>query len=388
MGKARQKSLNIERILGLSALILIALSWYIGGLRSRADVLPTMKQLVPHARQFQILEGDMYAVWADEKGRRLLGYIKISQAMGYGGPMTIAVSTDPDAKITGIGILDHKDTPTYFTRILEDGFIKSILGKSYQNDLLLDQDIDGVSGATKSSQAMVESVRNAVRAIAVSQLGIDIPAENNQKIKFALPEIILLLLFTLGIFARSKNVKRKSSLRWVSLLTGLVCLGFVYDNPLTISMVNQLLLGFWPQWHTSLYLYLLVGGILILFIVEGKNPYCRWICPFGAAQDCIGKITNARSRSIGSFRGFLKWTHRFITLLAILVALYYRSPGFTGYEVFGALFKMWGSAFQFIVIALVFFMSLYTIRPWCNFLCPIRPVDDYFRMMRKWIKEI
>ena len=28
------------------------------------------------------------------------------------------------------------------------------------------------------------------------------------------------------------------------------------------------------------------------------------------------------------------------------------------------------------------------LRPWCNFLCPIRAVSDYIRMLRNWGKEI
>ena len=77
-----------------------------------------------------------------------------------------------------------------------------------------------------------------------------------------------------------------------------------------------------------------------------------------------------------------------MALAAILLALLFRTPGLTSYEVFGVLFKMWGSAYQFIVIALVLFMSLYTLRPWCNYLCPVRPVEDYLRMIKKWLENI
>jgi len=384
----KNRSQRWERYLGLATLILIVLAWYAGGLQSKADSMPVLKRLLPAAHHFQALEHDTYAAWADEADSLLLGYVKVAQAMGYGGPMTVAVAVNTRAEVIGVGVVEHKDSPTYFERVLKNSLIKNLMGKSHESDLILGRDIDAVSGATKSSFAIVESTRQAIRAIASRQLGLQVLGDTERKVSFGPAEGILILLFALGIVGRRKGFKYTQAVRWVSLLAGLIVLGFIYDSPLTIAMVNQFLLGFWPDWHSNLYTYLLVGGVLALFLVKGKNPYCLWFCPFGAAQECIGKITKVKSRSVGTYRSLLKWMHRSAALSAILLALLLRDPGLTSYEVFGALFKMWGSAYQFVIIALVFFMSLYTLRPWCNYLCPVRPVEDYLRMMKKWLKEI
>jgi len=384
----RRKGTRLERDLGIMALLLMALAWVAGGFQAKTDVMPTLRGLMPGAQLFQSLGDNTYAAWADETGTGLLGYVKITRAMGYGGPVTVAVSAGPKGIITGIGVVDHKDTPSYFEKVMESGLIRSLLGKSHQDPLVLGRDIDGVSGATRTSSAIVKSTGLAIRDIASGQLGLDVPGAPHVPVAFGGAEAVLLALFGIGVAARRKSFRHTKTLRWVSLFIGLFALGFVYNSPFTIAIINQLLLGFWPDWHTHLYVYLLTGGIILLFLLEGKNPYCRWFCPFGAAQECLGKITKAKVRSSGGFQGFLKWLQRGLALAAILGALLFRDPGLTSYEVFATLFKMWGTAFQFLVIALVFLLSLYVLRPWCTYLCPVKPVEEFARMMKKWIKEL
>ncbi|HDD62487.1 MAG: hypothetical protein DRI65_05905 [Chloroflexota bacterium] len=53
------------------------------------------------------------------------------------------------------------------------------------------------------------------------------------------------------------------------------------------------------QWQTNLYWYILVLGIIFVFSLDNKNPYCEWFCPFGAAQECMGSIGWAKVRSPG-----------------------------------------------------------------------------------------
>lgn len=59
-------------------------------------------------------------------------------------------------------------------------------------------------------------------------------------------------------------------------------------------MVVSVLAGYWPDWHTNLYWYLLVGGILFVTTVDAKNPYCSWLCPFGAFQECMAAVSKAK----------------------------------------------------------------------------------------------
>ena len=175
------------------------------------------------------------------------------------------------------------------------------------------------------------------------QLGLPVPKEMSPNIQFGIPEISLIGLYVVGYFGHQRKFKYTKQARWLSMLVGMIVLGFIYTRPLTLSDISKFLLGFWPQWQTNLYWYLLIGGILFVFTVDNKNPYCEWFCPFGAAQECMGAIGGAKSRSTGSYKNILKWLQRGLAWLAILLALLFRNPGLTSYEIFGTLFDLKGS---------------------------------------------
>jgi polyferredoxin len=160
----------------------------------------------------------------------------------------------------------------------------------------------------------------------------------------------------------------------------------VYTIPLSIININSLLLGYWPNWHTHLYWYLLVMGILLPLVLVGESPYCDSFCPFGAAQEGLKVIGGARQRIPSKYHSYMRWIQRMLAWAAIVLALSFRNPARFNYEVFGTFFNLTGTYFQFALLAVVLVASLFIIRPWCNYLCPLRAVADYIRMMRQWIK--
>ena len=78
---------------------------------------------------------------------------------------------------------------------------------------------------------------------------------------------------------------------------------------------------------------------------------------------------------------------RLLTLAAILLGVWFRNPGVASYELFGTLFELLGSSVQFVALGLVLLAALFIKRPWCNYLCPIRPVTDLIRLIRQTVKE-
>ncbi len=384
----KQSARKLERLLGIIAIATIVGAWILGFLQVKADILPSLHEALPQASRFELVNRDTHAAWAKKgSGDVLLGYVAIHASVGYGGPVSVAVASDTEGNIIGVSIVDHKETPTFFSRVLKSDVLSSFSGKSYKDPLILGQDVDTVSGATRSMSAINESLRQGIRSIAKKQLKLSVPEEQKVRIQFGLPEIILLVLFGLGILIRLKGFKPKKAARWVSLLGGLIFIGFVYNSPLTISMINQVLLGFWPQWQTNLFWFILMSGIAIIFVLDKKNPYCGWFCPFGAAQECMGFIGKAKSRSPGPYRNWLEWLQRLLACTAIVIALLYRNPGLSSYEVFGTLFDLVGSTFQLILLGIVLITSLFILRPWCNYLCPIPPVEEFFRMLRRWMSD-
>lgn len=385
----RKKPKRLDRILGVAAVVTIVIAWFVGYSQENANIESFLQQALPQADSFEKLNGgDTYAAFMTNSAEEVIGYVSVGEATGYGGPMKVAIATDLEGNVTGLSIIEQRETPSWYNRVVNNNYIDSLLGKSYADSFELDNDVDGVSGATYTSRAIADAVRQGSREIAAGELGKPVPSETAPQIQFGIPEIVLIALFAVGFVGTQRKFKYTKQIRWASMLIGLVVLGFIYTRPLTLSMINQMLLGFWPQWQTNLYWYLLLGGILFVFTVDNKNPYCQWFCPFGAAQECMGAIGGGKVSSPQRYRNLFKWLQRGLVWLAIVLALIFRNPGLTSYEIFGTLFDLQGSTIMFVLLGLVLVISLFVRRPWCRYLCPLRPVDEFIKMIRGWILDL
>ena len=381
------KRKNIERWLAVLAILLIAITWVVGSKRAAADLMPAILQAIPETDHVTQIDGVLYQAWGDQAEQNSLGYVALGKANGYGGEMIVAVGVDDTGNVLGAVIADNKETPSWIARVENSDLIKSLAGKSYTEPFQIGEDVDGVTGATYSSEAVAEAVLHGSRSVA-EYLGLPLEEQPPPKIQFGIPEITLILLFAIGYIGHQRGFKYKKQVRWASLLVGMVVLGFIYNSPLTLAYIVKLLLGYFPQWQTNLYWYFLIGGIIFVFTVDNKNPYCDWFCPFGAAQECMGVIGGAKARRPKQFYPYLRWLVRFLALGAILLGVYFRSPGLASYELFGTLFALIGTPIQFVALGLVLIVALFIKRPWCSYLCPISPVVEIIRIFREWVNEI
>ena len=382
MDKKRRR----ESRLAVIAIIAIISAWFIGIQREDDVIRAKIETVMDQVSSFEEIDNSSYKIYNEEDEH--IGFITLESSIGYGGPILMCVAVNLEGEIIELGIIDHKETPSYLEKVLDAKYLDRIIGRTYNDEYSIGNGIDAVSSATYSSRAIVEASKRGNRYIAAHLLGLEVPEVEKQKIQFGAPEIILILLFAIGYFAHKKTFKYKKQARWFTMIAGLIFIGFAYNKPFSLSMFNQLLLGYFPPIHSHLYWYLLLGGIFFVFTVDNKNPYCQWFCPFGAAQEVLGQIGGAKKRFPGRFKNFFKWTLRAITFFAIIVALLFRNPGVTSYEVFGTLFKLTGTNLQFAILGIVLVASIFIKRPWCNYLCPIRPVTDHIACVRRSIKNI
>lgn len=84
---------------------------------------------------------------------------------GYGGNVGIMVGFNVETgDLDGVGITVHKETPGVGSKVEEFGFTSQFVGMSFESVFTLKKaggDIDGVSGATKSSTAVADGVKKA-----------------------------------------------------------------------------------------------------------------------------------------------------------------------------------------------------------------------------------
>lgn len=374
-----------QRWLVLGTLLAVVLAWVYGWLNAGFDVAPEALAVIPGAARVE-LRGSIYLGY--DAADRLVGYAGLGEAPGYGGPITLVVGLDPAGAVTEVRVVRQRETPSFFRLLEREGFLDQFTGEAFDSGFQLGQDLDAVSGATFSSEGVAAATRQAIRAVAAEGLGQPVPADATP-IRFGIPEIVLILLYVVGYVGhRLRSAVWRVRTRWATLITGMIVVGFIYTMPFTITQVVSLLSGYWPDWHTNLYWYLLIGGIVFVTTVDAKNPYCSWFCPFGAFQECLGALAGAKLYRPRRLSTVLTWVQRGLAGVAIVLGLALRQPGVAGYEPFGTLFDLRGTMVQWIFLGLVVLASLLIYRPFCNYLCPIDPVVDFIAEVRRQVREL
>ena len=99
-----------------------------------------------------------------------LGHVVRASGQGYGDKIELLVGLDPLGRtITGLFILDQKETPGLGNGIVEAAWRDQFIGKSTAEPLVVvkgksanDNEIDAVSGATISSRSVTDIVNTAI----------------------------------------------------------------------------------------------------------------------------------------------------------------------------------------------------------------------------------
>ncbi|KAA3663743.1 MAG: FMN-binding protein, partial [Chloroflexi bacterium] len=254
----RDRTKRWERWLAIAAIATIVIAWIAGSLLESSDTMPAIEAAMPEADRFEHVNSDTFAAYANQSEETLIGYVTLGEAVGYGGPIVVAVGLDLEGNVVETAVADHVETPSFFERVMNAGFTEQLMGKTYSDGFQLNEDLDGITGATYTARALAEATLQGTQRIANQQLGFAVETPPPPNIVFGIPEITVLALYTVGYFAHQRKFKYKKQARWGMLITGMVVLGFWFNFPLTISKINTFLLGFCPQWQTNLYWYFLI----------------------------------------------------------------------------------------------------------------------------------
>jgi RnfABCDGE-type electron transport complex G subunit len=144
----------------VSVVILMALNSVTSSIvegRRFEEIKDTLEKIFPGMSDYE-LEDELYMIYQDgEKS----GYAFIASGSGYGGDIDILVGLGSDLKIKDISILKQTETPGLGGRITEDTFTGQFKGLSASEVALRSDDgtIDAITGATISSKAVVDTVR-------------------------------------------------------------------------------------------------------------------------------------------------------------------------------------------------------------------------------------
>ncbi|MDP2859030.1 MAG: RnfABCDGE type electron transport complex subunit G [Bacillota bacterium] len=109
-------------------------------------------------------------IFEGKKDGKVVGAVIQLANRGYGGPIRVAVAIQ-DGKVTGVTIIDHKETPGLGSKVKDEPmFVKQFIGKTASDPLEPKKDVEAITGATKSTRGVSGAVKAAL-AIYTSVFG-------------------------------------------------------------------------------------------------------------------------------------------------------------------------------------------------------------------------
>ncbi len=356
-------------------------------------------------------EPESAAVYAADK---LLGYVFFTDHVmpipGYSGkPLHTLVGFDLTGKITGVEIVSHEE-PILLAGVSEQELIdfknqylgqyaskRTQLGGSDRAGYVT---LDSISGATITAMVLNSTITTPLREIAISRGLIRSPTSSDisedepiwvyawrdKKFQIGVLSAGLLLLFLILIFqdwlARRPSLLVR--LRYGYLIFTIVFIGWYSLAQLSIvnvlTFVSSVINGFgWETFMIDPMMFILWSFVAMTILLWGRGVYCGWLCPFGASQEIIYKISaklGIRSYEFPAAVHERLWAIKYIIMLGLFgVSLQSlaRAEILAEVEPFKTVFSLhfhreWG----YIVYAAGFLLlSALNRKFYCRYICPL-----------------
>lgn len=294
--------------------------------------------------------------------------------LGYGGPTPLQIAVSPEKKILNVALLPENDeTPGYLEWVVENGIFESWNGLTVAE--AVGKKVDVASGATMSSEAIIETMQH--RLAMLNNSSFDKPFDWMKL--WSNMAILLVLAFAMYSYFSPKKTK---NLRLLLLSLSTLVLGLWQGKMLSLaSDYNWLTNGI--NWAASWTLILILGISIVLPLISGKSFYCTYLCPYGALQELIGKITKRKLVIPEKLRTLLVRL-RPVYLILIVAALLTGLPvDLANFEPFSA-FAIQSASIIVLVLAGFFLgISVFVSRPWCKYFCPTGTILTQFNRKKK-----
>lgn len=304
--------------------------------------------------------------WSLSDGRILYSTELLGEdIIGYAGNTPLFVMTK-DSHIIQVICGPNSESPGFFRKVRRRGLFDQWNGKSFGE--ATDLHVDGVSGATFTSQAVIDNMQVLISIMNNDKTNqnhslFSIKLDTKQTVSLIFCVLVLLLGIATATFLKGKRW------RMVQLILNVCVLGFW-----TGSFISLPLLIGWlshgPNLSSGLVILLLLILAIVMPFVGKKGYYCNYVCPFGSAQELMGRIGPKRRKIPAALMKVLHYTRRVITIILLLLMWTGVTFDLINYEAFSAFLFDQASVFV-LVLALVFLLlSLFVSRPYCRFVCP------------------
>jgi len=293
-----------------------------------------------------------------------------AEVRGYAGPVHLLVSVDEHGILRGVRYLDSHETPSYIAGIRD--WLAGLTGQDLSRHGLDLSRVDGLSGATVTSRAVLETINRAAAAGGEVAFSRHFAADHGgppRQAAWSAPFWVTLALL-LAFFP--VYLSGREGLRLIYQAASLGVLGLWLNTRVTeIDLVN-LSLGQWASLSTNPQRWLLLGFVAVSALAFGQ-AYCGYVCPFGALQEFIsraGRYLYLRSypeRPLERRMRFLKFVLLAVTLCVVWVSGESLWASFNPMQhLFGGHLTGWMGG----IVALSLVGALFYYRFWCRYFCP------------------
>jgi len=354
--------------------------------------LADIKKVLPNAAAYShaLKPLDYYRV-QDDAGKIVgLAFVTTSvppAVRGHNDEIDVLVGMDMKGAVTGIYILSHNENTDYFGKIFSSPFLKAFIGRTSDKGFA---DIDAVTGATVSSEAIKHDVETA--AFEITKQLIDSGALTKKEGVSSRPfdwVISVALLALIGMSVVAVKMPRRRWIRYVLWVLSFSVVGVWLNTPITIGAFVDLRNGALP--HLTL-------ALLFIYAVAASltkgNLYCAYLCPFGALQEGASRVGVPKCTPAGAVEKNAAWL-RWIMLLVSVFAIAGGVSAFRSVEPFARCFARVFDPMVLAQAGVVVIAALFIRRPWCRYFCPTGAVLDLvaqlgvkIRMKMKRTKKI
>ncbi|MCX7803815.1 MAG: 4Fe-4S binding protein [Planctomycetota bacterium] len=304
-----------------------------------------------------------------------------AESFGYGGPVPVLVGLDREGRITGLKLLPHNETPIYVERVEDPRYLESYKGRRVTDPLVLGGDIQAITGATVTAEAICAGIREGGRRVARESFGVDMEGARMRAAAAGWAGAVLRLrvlvpaAFMIAAAMAALVWKEDRRIRDATLVASIIIMGLAFMEFFSIGHVLAVATWSWPRLPANITWYVPLAGAAALALLMG-GLYCDRICPFGALTELAGRLWPWRLPLSPGVSRVLS-SARFVVLLGSVAAyIVWRGSGVAALEPFSPAFSLlslrgWpDDILPACLLGLVAVLCLFRRRFWCRHLCP------------------
>jgi hypothetical protein len=309
--------------------------------------------------------------------------------VGYAGPLTLVVGVTKAGVVTGVRVTAHQETPSFVRGIDERWFLEQFTGKTRSDPIQPYVDLDGITHATVTVDALCRGVRFLLNHQAGNhQTGSESPLMVEVG-RSSGPSWPMILALAAAVSLAMADVRFPRSGRLVSAILIVLLLGFGTRQFVSLSHV-PLILRSLRSGLVPASVALILGAAVVLILCRPRG-YCLGLCPMGRLQDILAwrnsrpdgdeslpaaaatRFSDSSSLQISVGR-ILLWGGLWFSLVVPV-------PG-ERLEVFSALFLGNQGRWGWLLVAAAILGSVASSRFYCRALCPLNALFTDVEIVR------